>query len=161
MTKSRTVLAKELEDEFRAVAASEGCELLDVEFHGGTLRVVLDHPDGVAIDRCARVSKQLSALLDVDDFGAGRYLLEVTSPGLDRPLRRPADWRRFAGRLVRVTFVHRRQDQDVASKSTVVARLEAFDEADGGRARLLDEASGTAWDLRLADVERARLEVEL
>ena len=59
---------------------------------------------GVSLGDCEHVAKQASALLDVLDFGNGRYLLEVSSPGLDRQLYRPGDYRRFLGRLARVTY---------------------------------------------------------
>ena len=67
-----------------------GFELVDTELSGGAgqtvLRVYIDHPRGINVDDCAKVSRQLSAVLDVEDPIAGQYLLEVSSPGLDRPL---------------------------------------------------------------------------
>ncbi len=156
---SRPVLAMELEQEFRAVADGEGCELVHVGFHGNILRVTLDHPDGVTHEHCASVSRQLSALLDVDDFGAGRYVLEVSSPGLDRPLYRPEDWQRFVGNLIRVTFVERKDGE--SRKRTFVGRLETFENRDGGQARVVDEANDSVQNISLLDVEQARLEIEL
>lgn len=158
-TMSRPVLAMELEQEFRAVADGEGCELVHVGFHGNILRVTLDHPDGVTHEHCASVSRQLSALLDVDDFGAGRYVLEVSSPGLDRPLYRPEDWQRFVGNLIRVTFVERKDGE--SRKRTFVGRLETFENRDGGQARVVDEANDSVQNISLLDVEQARLEIEL
>ncbi len=71
-------------------AQGQGFELVEVELSGtarhSLLRVYIDGPAGVTVDDCARVSNQLSAILDVEDFIAGRYTLEVSSPGLDRPL---------------------------------------------------------------------------
>jgi ribosome maturation factor RimP len=106
-----TALAPEIEAELAESAAAAGCELIHAEWKGGLLRLVLDRPDaadspdtGVSLADCERVAKQASALLDVLDFGQGRYLLEVSSPGLDRQLYRPSDYRRFLGRLVRVTW---------------------------------------------------------
>lgn len=156
---SRTVLAPELEAEFRAVAAGFGCEVVQVVFSGNILSVMLDHPDGVTLGHCSDVSRQLSTLLDVDDYGRGRYVLEVTSPGLDRPLLRPADWQRFVGRLVRVTFVE--QSEGERSKKTIVGRLDAFDPAGGGQATLIEQTSETVRGISLADIERARLEIEI
>jgi hypothetical protein len=80
--------------ELAAIAESVGCELVRVEFKGGVLRLMLDREPGserlgVSHEDCANVSRQASALLDVVDFGPARYTLEVTSPGLDRPLYRP------------------------------------------------------------------------
>ncbi len=161
----QTAIHADLEAEFAAVAASSGCELVDAEFHGGTLRVVLDRPDGVTVDHCATVSRQLSALLDVSDFGRRRYLLEVSSPGLDRKLTRPEDYKRFRGRLARLTF---RPDPAAApqespgAKRTVVGRLEDFRPDDAGaEVSVVESATGERLQIPLADIHQARLEVEL
>ena len=83
-----------------------GFELVDVEMAGShhytTLRVYIDSPRGVNVDDCAKVSRQLSALLDVEDPLPGHYTLEVSSPGLDRPLVKPDDFKRFVGETVKV-----------------------------------------------------------
>jgi ribosome maturation factor RimP len=96
------------------VARSEGLEIFDVEWKIGKqrlLRVYIDRlPDpanpgapGVSHNDCQRVSEQLSVILDVEDLVPGpSYVLEVSSPGLDRKLIRPADYERFAGRLARI-----------------------------------------------------------
>lgn len=84
---------------------SFGIEVVEVEFVGSgrsILRVYLDKPGGITLDDCADVSRELSAVLDVEDFIPGSYLLEVSSPGLDRPLRKPSDFERFRGNQARV-----------------------------------------------------------
>jgi ribosome maturation factor RimP len=68
------------------------------------VRVVVDRAGGIDLDTCALVSQQLSRMLDADDPIPGRYALEVTSPGLDRPLRTPADFRRALGHRVRIVL---------------------------------------------------------
>ncbi len=156
---SRPALAPELEDEFRAVVNGVGCELVQVAFSGNTLQVMLDHPEGVTIEHCTNVSRQISALLDVDDFGRGRYILEVSSPGLDRPLLRPEDWQRFVGSLLRVTFFEHLDDE--RHKRTIVGRLQQFDPEGDGLATVADETTETTWDIFLTNVERARLEIEI
>src|SRR5689334_21983574 len=104
MTATPSRLA-EILPQFESVASSAGCDLLHAEIKGGVMRLILDRPEGgVTLTDCEHVSKQVSHLLDVLDFGSGRYVLEVSSPGLDRQLYRPADYERFAGRLARVTF---------------------------------------------------------
>ena len=108
---------------------------------------------------CQHVSKQVSALLDVLDFGTGRYVLEVSSPGLDRQLYKPSDYERFAGRLARVTF----QDSETGKKKTVVQRLHGL-KGSGEDARVLlqeDGKEGGPWELPLKNVMTARLEIEL
>jgi ribosome maturation factor RimP len=90
------------------VAAAEGLELVDVELAGrgrnAVLRIFLDKPGGVTVHDCERVSGQVSAILDVEDFIPGSYTLEVSSPGLDRPLVKPADFERFAGKRIKLVL---------------------------------------------------------
>ncbi|MFQ5642293.1 MAG: ribosome maturation factor RimP [Thiogranum sp.] len=77
-----------------------GFELVGVEFvraKRGVLRVYIDHANGIGVDDCTAVSHQVSGLLDVEDPIRGEYALEVSSPGLDRPLFRARDFERFAG----------------------------------------------------------------
>jgi ribosome maturation factor RimP len=102
------------------VANSEGIELVDVELHGGrgpgaVLRIYLDKLAGITLQDCQTVSRQVGTILDVEDVMGARYTLEVSSPGLDRRLVKPADFQRFAGQqvklLLRNTTAGRRQFQ--------------------------------------------------
>lgn len=83
-----------------------GYELVGVEYaplgHGGVLRVYIDKPGGVTLDDCERVSHQVSGVLDVEDPIHSRYDLEVSSPGVERPLFRAQHYTRFAGSRVRI-----------------------------------------------------------
>ncbi|MEA2604079.1 MAG: ribosome maturation factor RimP [Acidobacteriota bacterium] len=130
------------------------------------MRLILDKPEGVTLADCQYVSKQTSALLDVLDFGTGRYVLEVSSPGLDRQLYRTQDYDRFAGRLARVTM----EDPETGKKKTVVARLEGLrrppaaetaDDDAGAEVLLRDDQSGERQAIPLKNVKLARLEIEL
>ncbi len=89
------------------VATSSGLEVVDVEFRGGgksrMLRITIDKPAGVTHEDCANLSREVSTILDVEDAVPGSYVLEVSSPGLDRKLSRPADFERFAGSRVKLT----------------------------------------------------------
>lgn len=91
----------------RGVVEGLDLELVHVEFVGrspkSTLRVFIDSQDGVTLDDCQRVSKQLSVLLEVEDFIKGAFVLEVSSPGIERPLFKIDDYKRFRGREVRIT----------------------------------------------------------
>lgn len=93
-------------DQIAAIAAEEGLELLATEVvgHGpkAVLRLVVDGPDGVSLDQCSAISRQTSALLDVEDPIAHAYTLEVSSPGLDRKLYSANDYNRFAGQRVKI-----------------------------------------------------------
>ena len=101
----------DLEERVRSLAepvlARYEAELVDVMVRRGRtqlVRVVADRPGGIDLDTCARVSSELSRMLDLEDPIPGRYTLEVTSPGLDRPLKTAEDFRRNIGRKVRIVL---------------------------------------------------------
>jgi ribosome maturation factor RimP len=152
----------EIQPELEQIAEAAGCELVHVEIKGGALRLFIDKPEGVSLADCEYVAKLSSAYLDVVDFGKSRYVLEVSSPGLDRQLYRARDYPRFVGRKVRVTM----EDPETRKKKTVVGRLEAFDLAEGapeGDARVVvvEEPKGERYEVSLKDIRQARLEIEL
>ena len=138
------------------VATSEGLHLVDVELKGGNsnqlLRVFIDKPGGVSHADCALVSEQLSAMLDVEDIFPGRYVLEVSSPGLDRKLTRPSDYTYFVGRRARVVLKEAAGEQRVLE-----GRLAGFE---NGRVRL-DLGERGVQDLDLTNIRKAQLVVEL
>ncbi len=88
------------------VLAEHGLELVEIQFrpeaHGWVLRLFIDREGGVTIDDCADVSREISAWLEVEDLIEHSYHLEVSSPGLERPLRRRQDFERFSGRKARI-----------------------------------------------------------
>ena len=138
------------------VATSEGLHLVDVELKGGNsnqlLRVFIDKPGGVSHAHCALISEQLSAMLDVEDIFPGRYVLEVSSPGLDRKLTRPSDYTYFVGRRARVVLKEATDEQRVLE-----GRLAGFE---NGRVRL-DLGERGVQDLDLNNIRKAQLVVEL
>lgn len=77
-----------------------GVQLVSAGKHGKTLRIYIDSPQGITLDSCAAVSRQMSAVLDVEDPIPGNFDLEVSSPGLDRPLFYLEHFERFAGQIV-------------------------------------------------------------
>lgn len=128
-----------------------GYELVDAEYSGSgrraLLRIYIDRPGGVGLDDCATVSHQVSALLDVEDPIPGQYTLEVSSPGLDRPLIRAQDYERFAGETVKLKL-HTAH----AGRKKFTGRLLGLYE---GKVRL--EVDGEQIDLPFEGIERARL----
>lgn len=89
------------------VAATHGVELVEAEVRGGgkarTLKITIDKPEGVTHEDCASVSREVSAILDVEDaMPGGSYTLEVSSPGLDRKLLRGEDYTRFTGSRIKL-----------------------------------------------------------
>ncbi len=136
------------------VARSEGIEVVDVEWKVGRqrfLRVYIDKPEGISHRDCELVSQQLSVILDVEDLVPGpRYILEISSPGLDRKLIRPADFERFVGRLARISTL-----EPVENAKFFEGRLAGY--ADG---MVQIEVKGRVIALPLGGIRKANLVVE-
>ena len=129
-------------------------ELVDVlyrrERSGWVLRLVIDREDGVSLDDCAAVSREVSHLLDIEDILEQAYNLEVSSPGLDRPLKSVNDFKRFAGRKAKVTT-----KEPIGGNQVFIGRLNTVE----------DELITMAVDqqelsIPFSEVAKARLEVE-
>ncbi len=101
-------LEQRLTELLDAPVVALGFELWGIEFiragKHSTLRVYIDHANGISVDDCAEVSHQVSALLDVEDPITTEYYLEVSSPGMDRPLLKPAHFARYIGGVAAVTL---------------------------------------------------------
>lgn len=151
------------------VAHGYGLEIFDVQLRresiGTVLRVIIDRPDrgvpekpedAVGIVECQRVSQDLSAVLDVEEEEIGEaslgqhYTLEVSSPGLDRPLRHEADYRRFVGRLAKVVTT-----EPLDGQSAFAGRIAGVEQG----AVLLDQGRKT-HRVPLARIKRGQLAVE-
>jgi ribosome maturation factor RimP len=144
------------------VAESYGLEIFDVQFRreapGMILRVQIDRPgpaaraeESVSVEDCARVSRDMSAILDVEDVVPIAYTLEVSSPGLDRPLRRPDDYSRFTGRRAKIVMRER-----IDGQGFFKGRLGGLE---GGEV-LIDGDDGRMHRVPLHLITRANLEVE-
>lgn len=148
-------LTERLRELAEPITAAEGMELVDLEYRreqgGWVVRLYIDKPGGVRLDDCQEVSGQFGARLDVEDLIPHRYRLEVSSPGLDRVLRKPADFERFAGRAVRIET-----DPPVDGRRRFRGRLEGVRE---GRV-LLTTDEGKQIDLAIGQIARARLQIE-
>lgn len=138
------------------VTADRGFELVDVEMKraaGGSLvRLYVDKPGGIGLDDLQSVSEEVSAVLDAEDPIEGHYTLEVSSPGLDRPLRTEAEYRRFAGKLAKLSSY-----EPVDGRRHWTGRIVG---CEGGIVTLeLEKGQGEAR-VPLAKVSHGRLEVE-
>lgn len=110
MTKSANVyhdrIAAQVSELIEPVVADLGYELVEVQFrreqHGQVLRIIIFHDGGIRVDDCSLVSREVSRILDVEDRIDQAYHLEVSSPGLDRPLETARDFARYRGKQVRV-----------------------------------------------------------
>jgi len=158
-------VAKEVRNVATRVAHTYGLDIFDVQFRreaaGMVLRVLIDRPgpaataeESVSVEDCAHVSRDLSAMLDVEDIVPTAYTLEVSSPGLDRPLKKAADYARFVGEQVEVTlrlpFKGRKKYRGELSRQDAGWRL--LLEAGGGA-----DADQRALDFALDEVREARL----
>jgi ribosome maturation factor RimP len=144
-----------IRDAAERAARTAGVEVVDVEWKIGKqrfLRVYIDKPEGVSHSDCQAVSEQLGVLLDVEDLVPGpRYILEVSSPGLDRKLTRAADFERFVGRLARISTM-----EPVENSTFFEGRL-------AGHAHGLvkmEVKGGRIIELPLAGIRKANLVVE-
>jgi ribosome maturation factor RimP len=144
------------------VAAGRGLEIFDVQFRreapGMVLRVQIDRPgpaataeESVSVEDCAHMSRELSAVLDVEDVVPTAYTLEVSSPGLDRPLRRADDYRRFAGRMAKIVMRQR-----VDGQGFFRGKLGGLDGTDV----LIEADDRKTHRVPLEVITRANLEVE-
>jgi len=133
-----------------------GLELFDLEvgkMRGkGLLRVFIDKEEGVTIDDCERVSREIAVVLDVEDPIPYSYVLEVSSPGLDRPLKGPADFKRYTGNTVRVITT------DPIDKQTFFVGKIAMA---GDSEVMLDLPKNNKVTIPYEMISRARLEVEI
>lgn len=147
----RTASATATETRVRALAepllSDLGVQLEDVQWGGGRLRVVVDKPGGIDSGTLVLVSRTISGELDAADPIPSRYTLEVTSPGLERPLRRPEHYRRAVGSNVAVKL-----HPGVEGDRRLDGRLVAADD----EGITLESADGRRIEVRLEDVSRAR-----
>ncbi|HIP40188.1 MAG TPA: ribosome maturation factor RimP [Desulfocapsa sulfexigens] len=108
---------EKIQEFVESLLPSMDLELVEIQYrqenNGWVLRLFLDGPDGIGIDQCAKVSREVSFFLDVEDLIPHAFNLEVSSPGLERPLRNPADFKRFKGKKARVKVRHPIGDQKV------------------------------------------------
>ena len=153
-------------DQIRAiaerVAAALGLDVWDVqsrrEANGHVVRVFIDRPgpaatpeESVSVEDCERINRELSTMLDVEDPLPFAYVLEVSSPGLDRPLRGASDYQRFSGRWAKVVV-----REAVDNQKAFEGRLRGVDADEV----LLEGAKGRIHRLPLRLITRGRLEVE-
>lgn len=134
-----------------ATVESMGFELIRVTYGGGrkpTLQIMAERPDGtMGVDDCAKLSREVSLLLDVEDPLSGEYLLEVSSPGIDRPLTRPKDFERWIGFEAKVEL-----DVQIDGRRRFRGKMVSFD----GDVIVLATDEGD-FSLPYVDVSKAKL----
>ncbi len=137
----------------RPICEGNGFELVAVQFrreqHGQVLRVVIYHPDGITVDDCAKISRETSYLMDVEDLVDQAYHLEVSSPGLDWSLKNRRDFERCNDRKVKITWV------DEQGTETIEGTIKAVDDdvvtiTDGKK----------EYEIPLLSIKKAKLVIE-
>jgi ribosome maturation factor RimP len=152
------MMSKEIIDRVHAVAnpilSSEGMELVEIQYRreakGWVLRLYINGEGGVTLDDCTRVSNEVGRSLDVEDFIPTPYTLEVSSPGLTRPLKEEKDFIRYCNRLIKVkTF------NPIENRRQFKGKLLKVSDN-----RIEIETDGRVFQIPLSNVAKANLEIE-
>ena len=154
---SRQTVSEQLHELIDPVCVDAGYELVDIDYkqggQGALLRVYIDYPQGseksISFDDCEKLSRELSAILDVEDPIVSKYNLEVSSPGIDRPLRTPEHFRRFLGSEAKLSL-----RQGINGRRNFSGLLVEVDESGS---TLTMEVDGENFELPLADLSSAKL----
>jgi len=153
-------MSETLQDIVRQQLERLNLELFELRVGGSTNRPVLDvrieREDGekITVDDCARASRAIEARLDAESFAESRYVLEVSSPGIERPLRHAADWRRFVGREAVVTSDDADGAPPAGSREVKIVGVEGDA---GGEIGVVEDRGGHTLRIPLAAVRKARL----
>ena len=156
-------ITDQIEQLIQPILDDLGLELVDLiyqrETRGFVLRFLLDKEGGITLDLCAEASREISALLDVEDIVGTAYTLEVSSPGLDRPLKKEQDFIRFSGKLAKIKMSSACDPDERGRKRKIfLGTLNGF--AEGAVLLTLNENDAVQIRLPLEQVENAHLEFE-
>ena len=154
MGESEQNIISNIKELLEPILIDKNIELFDIEVKGlggrGVLRVFIDKEEGVTIDDCTKVSRELGTLLDVHDVIPGSYNLEVSSPGLTRPLKKTGDYIRFKGKTVKIKTI-----EDIENKTVFIGKLLGFiDET------VSIETEGGEYLIPYNNIEKANLELD-
>jgi ribosome maturation factor RimP len=155
--RTKAEVVTQLEELILPLLESQGAELVDLQYSRpkrgqGVLRLFVDRPGGgITLEEITRISRIVSGLLDVRDVIPGSYNLEVSSPGLTRALKKPQDYQRFVGRLVRVTTRALWEGRQVHSGILQGLKDDRVCLKEGDR----------LWCIPLSEIARARLDIDL
>ena len=153
---NRDALIARITEIAERVGRSEGIDVVEVEFLGGggsrMLRIYIDKPEGVSHGDCELVSHQVGTILDVEDIIPGaRYTLEVSSPGVERKLTKPADFERFTGQKAKVVLA-----DEIENQRHWVGTIRSLD----GNVVTLEPSEGKFVQIPLNKVRKANLKFE-
>lgn len=147
-------LLQEVREVVEPILQSQGYELVDLEYQresrGWVLRIYLDREGGITLDDCSGVSHEVGAVLEVKDVIPNAYVLEVSSPGLTRPLKKPEDYNRFRNQLVKIKLF-----QPLDGRRNFKGTLLGL-EVETVRV----EADGQVFEIPLQSIAKANLEID-
>jgi len=149
----RKIVQRDIEDLVRPILVRNRMELVDVMYRleagRWVVRVFIDKPGGVNLDDCAFISHQIEDLIEVEDVVPRRYFLEVSSPGLDRVLKKEADFQRFCGEKARV-----KTREALAGRRNFKGRIVRCEQG----VLELEDTEGERFEFSLDEIDKARLE---
>ena len=151
-------MSREIEDRVRGIVDSilsnEGMELVEIEYRreskGWVLRLYIDKAGGVTLGDCTHISQEVGRSLDVEDFIAIPYTLEVSSPGLPRPLKKEKDFMKYRNQIIKVKTIH-----PIENRRQFKGRLLGISEN-----RIEIEIDGGVFQIPLSNVAKANLEID-
>ena len=150
-TEAQKQVRQQVEQLAEALVVSEGMELVDLEFRREgrrwMLRLFIDKDGGVTLDDCASISRELGDLLDVKDVVPQSYVLEVSSPGLDRRLRKKEHFSRFAGQKVRLRLI-----APIDGRKNIVGELEGLEDE-----KVIVAAPEGRYSIAMKEIAKANL----
>ena len=153
MTEPTLVVLLKLSLLIEPVATSQNLELVDIEWRresvGWVLRLYIDKEGGIGVDACAQLSREISLLLDVEDMIEQAYTLEVSSPGINRPIKKAKDFERFVGKKVKIKTLN-----PIENRKNFKGILKKFEK--GLITVSIDNSEVT---ISLEEVEKARLDI--
>ncbi len=154
MIKLTTKIVDAVRKIIEPVVNREGLELVDIQYRkegqGWILRLYIDRENGVNVGDCSRVSSEIGTVLDVDDPISQSYHLEVSSPGLNRPLKREGDYHKYRGSLVKIRTI-----APIAGRQNFTGRL--LGSANG---QVKVEIGGKVWEIPFPQIAKANLKYE-
>lgn len=159
MKNSNSFIIKKISPQIEKTISDEGLELFDItlrsERGGKVLRILIDSEKGAGIDDCSKISRAVSQWLDSDEnlIPFDRYSLEVSTPGLERPLRNEKDFVRFAGKKCKIVT----KEKDESGRKNYTGVIET---AEDGIVRLYVEKESTSFDIAADNIAKANLVVE-
>ena len=150
----KSSINEELRSLMKPIMEAEEMELVDIEYKSGpkgVLRIFIDKAGGVNISDCEEISSKVGAFLDLEDIIGSQYVLEVSSPGLDRPLKNEADYRRNKGKRVKIYI-----DGLLKGKKTLIGQIISASDQKVN----LKEKSGKIINVPIADIAKGILEID-